>query len=101
MALLRKIILVPLLVAAYASLISICVLSYYFVHNMPEHPVPKLQRMFELNVHGWIVFLTPGERLLMDWLYRVLFAAVALALASGFFFIVMERGAEAGARRGG
>jgi hypothetical protein len=67
------------------SLISICLLTFYYVHNMPLNPQPELHRNYPLNVHGWIVYLTRYEKLLMNCLSGVLFISIILAVMCFFF----------------
>ena len=77
---------VLLVAVIFTCLVSLFFLSYYFVHNMPESPQPELHRTCPLNVHGWIVYLTHAEKLLMDWLYYTLFGSIPLFILWGLAF---------------
>ena len=78
MVFLKNLVAVSLLVVLVTSILSICYLSDYFVRNMPTNPQLELHRTYPLNVHGWIVYLTRSESLLMDCLDGAFFGACLL-----------------------
>ena len=58
--------------------------SYYFVHHRPDSPEAELGRLYPLNVHGWVVFLTWIEKWLMNVLCGLLFGGCVSAVVSWF-----------------
>jgi hypothetical protein len=52
-----------------ASLVSLFVFSCYFQHNRPERPQPEKNLIYPLNEHGWVVYLSRGESVLMEGLF--------------------------------
>jgi len=60
--------------------------SIYYVNSMPEIPAPELDRVYPLNVHGTIVYLTKNQDLLIKLSFWIGFfaglGAVTLILIS-------------------
>jgi hypothetical protein len=81
MPVIKKVIFVSLIVAAFFCMAAHIVLTYcYFLRYMPRSPRPELHRIYALNEHGWIVYLTWGENLLMNCLLGVFFGAILVLM---------------------
>jgi len=55
---------------------------------MPSHPLPELKRIFVLNVHGSIVYLTREEDLLLKWLFGLMLVS---GVSAGILNVVGKR----------
>jgi hypothetical protein len=60
-------------------MVAIGLLSFYFVRNRPASPEVQVGRTQPFNVHGWVVYLTRGERITVNAFIGVLFGAVIVA----------------------
>ena len=71
MAKYKKLIVIVLMIIAFASLGSWVYLQNYYAYNRQSNPQQELGRVYRLNVHGTIVYLTKGESLQQDCLFTI------------------------------
>ena len=62
-------------------------LSKYYMRVMPSVPQPADGHVYPYDEHGWIVYLTWGEKLLIDVAIAVSFVSTAVLVLFGFFFV--------------
>ena len=62
-------------------------LSKYYMRVMPSVPQPADGHVYPYDEHGWIVYLTWGEKLLIDVAIAVSFVSTAVLVMFGFFFV--------------
>lgn len=60
--------------------------SIYYSSSMPRTPDPAAGRIFPLNVHGTIVYLTKSQHLLTKWSFWIGFYAGLSALTVKLIF---------------
>jgi hypothetical protein len=53
----------------------------YFVGHRPTHPIPSEGRTYQLDVHGYIAYLTSREHVLVSY-YWLLFAGICFLLGA-------------------
>src|SRR5438132_12394395 len=79
-----KVIMITLLV-----LYTICfaeALSFYYKSDLPSTPQPQLGRIYPLNNHGWITYLTKEESYMRNFLSAMGLLFFILFVAIGWFF---------------
>jgi hypothetical protein len=72
--------------------ISICIglvvyLDYNYAYTRTERPQPEIGRIYPLNIHGTIVYITRKEDLQLKWLFRGGFTFFVIAVLFTFFYI--------------
>ncbi len=77
MVIFKKVLLLLMVVIMFACFIAGVYLQYKFIYTLPETPQSSIGRIYQLNVHGSIVYLTRGEHLLLEWLFWTGGAATA------------------------
>jgi hypothetical protein len=68
------------------SIFSICILlniylNFHYICTRPPTPQPEIGRIYPLNVHGWIVYLTRNEEFQLNFLFfagAILFIMAAI-----------------------
>jgi hypothetical protein len=63
-------------------------LELYWAQTMPLVPLPELGRIYPLNVHGTIVYLTEQQDLLLKW---ILVSSVVLFGIGAFLNLIFKK----------
>lgn len=71
---------------------SLIYLSEHYAYTCPEHPQPEYGRIYALNVHSTIVYLTKQEESQIQWLWYGLGALLAIAAFYTYRFHPFDRG---------
>ena len=66
-----------------AAIALICIFSgvyldYHYVYTRPPTPQPEIGRIYKLNVHGTIAYLTKEEDLQLNYLFWVGFISIII-----------------------
>jgi len=64
-----KTVTVLLVIIAISCIGLLVFLSIYYMHTMPDTPQIEAKRVYPLNIHGNIVYLTKGQDLLLKLLF--------------------------------
>jgi hypothetical protein len=60
-----KTVTISLVIMAISCIGLLVFLSIYYMHTMPDTPQMEAKRVYPLNIHGSIVYLTKGQELLL------------------------------------
>jgi hypothetical protein len=82
----KKIIAIFLCVAMFICLGLGVYLDNHYAYTRPEKPQPEIGRVYPLNIHGTIVYLTKKEDLQMKWLFRGMMIFFVLIALFTFFY---------------
>lgn len=77
-----------MIMAIVVLLSTICfgqALSFYYRPNLPTTPQPQIGRIYPLNNHGWITYLTKEEWYLYNFLYAMAAFYLILFALIGWF----------------
>lgn len=69
MVIFKRAFVIVLLSVAVMSIGSCIYLSFLYTSTRPREPQPELQRVYPLNVHGTIVYLSEEEKSQLEWLF--------------------------------
>jgi hypothetical protein len=64
-----KTVTISLVIMAISCIGLLVFLSIYYMHTMPDTPQMEAKRVYPLNIHGSIVYLTKGQELLLKLLF--------------------------------
>jgi hypothetical protein len=82
----KKIIIIFLGVAILMCLGFGVYLNYHYAYTRPEKPQPEIGRIYPLNVHGTIVYLTKHEDLQIKWLFRSMMIFFVMAFLFTYLY---------------
>lgn len=81
----KKIIAILIAVTIFSCLGFGVYLYYHYAFSLPNKPQPEIGRIYPLNMHGTIVFLTKHEHLQLKWLFRTMITFVFIAILYTYF----------------
>jgi hypothetical protein len=61
-------------------------LNYHYAYTRPVKPQPEIGRIYPLNVHNTIVYLTRDEDLQIKLLVRIMIGFIGIASLFTFFY---------------
>jgi hypothetical protein len=85
MLIVKKLIAIALVMAIFICLGLDVYLNYHYVYTRPERPQPDIGRIYLLNVHGSIVYLTKQEDSLLNWAFQGMVISIAIAALFKFY----------------
>ena len=71
MVIVKRTFVIVLLSIALTSIGSCIYLSFLYTSTRPREPQPELQRIYPLNIHGTIVYLSEEEDSQLKWLFLI------------------------------
>ena len=76
---------IKILITIFAIVAFLCLgigisLQYHYMWNMPKAPHAELSRIYPLNIHGTVVYLTHNEQTTLQWLHWIIILSSILFL---------------------
>jgi hypothetical protein len=82
----KKITAIIIIVMVFSCIFLWGYLENHYAYTRPEKPQPELGRVYRLNVHGTIVFLTKQENSQLQWLFYGGAFFVIIAFIYNYYF---------------
>lgn len=82
----KKIPAIIIAILFFVCLGSLMYLNEHYAYTRPEHPQPEIGRIYSLDVHGTVVYLTKREDSQLQWLWYSLGALLLIAAVYTYRF---------------